>query len=68
MNGEEKIIEVSSLSKNFNDILAVDNLHLNVIPGSKKFEKCAELISVHERPAIIYTSSRRKAEEISEYL
>jgi ATP-dependent DNA helicase RecQ len=44
------------------------NLHLNVIPGSRKFEKCVELISVYKTPAIIYTSSRRKAEEISEYL
>lgn len=45
-----------------------DNLHLNVIPGSKKFEKCAELISIYKTPAIIYTSSRRKAEEINEFL
>ncbi len=45
-----------------------DNLYLNVIPGSRKFEKCAELISVYKTPAIIYTSSRRKTEEISEYL
>ncbi len=44
------------------------NLLLNVIPGSRKFEKCVELISVYKTPAIIYTSSRRKAEEISEYL
>ncbi len=45
-----------------------DNLYLNVIPGSKKFDKCVELISVYKTPAIIYTSSRRKAEEINEYL
>lgn len=45
-----------------------DNLHLNVIPGSRKSEKCVELISIYKTPAIIYTSSRKKAEEISEYL
>jgi len=45
-----------------------DNLHLNVIPGSGKKERCAELISVYKTPAIIYTSSRRKAEEITDYL
>ena len=45
-----------------------ENLHLNVLPGSKKFEKCVELISVYKTPAIIYTSSRKKTEEISEYL
>ncbi len=45
-----------------------DNLHLNVIPGSKKFEKCVELISIYKTPAIIYTSSRKKTEEITEYL
>jgi ABC-2 type transport system ATP-binding protein len=33
MSGEEKIIEVASLSKSFNEILAVDNLHLNVYRG-----------------------------------
>ena len=45
-----------------------DNLHLNVLPGTKKFEKCVELISIYKTPAIIYTSSRKKTEEISEYL
>ncbi len=45
-----------------------ENLHLNVIPGAKKFEKCVELISIYKTPAIIYTSSRKKTEEISEYL
>jgi ATP-dependent DNA helicase RecQ len=44
------------------------NLHLNVIPGSRKFEKCVELISIYKTPAIIYTSSRRKADETAEYL
>ncbi len=45
-----------------------ETLHLNVIPGTKKFEKCVELISIYKTPAIIYTSSRKKTEEISEYL
>ncbi len=45
-----------------------ENLHLHVIPGAKKFEKCVELISIYKTPAIIYTSSRKKTEEISEYL
>lgn len=45
-----------------------DNLHLNVIPGSRKSEKCVELISVYKTPAIVYTSSRKKSEEIAEYL
>ncbi len=45
-----------------------DNLHLSVITGAKKFEKCVELISIYKTPAIIYTSSRKKTEEISEYL
>jgi ATP-dependent DNA helicase RecQ len=45
-----------------------NNLHLNVITGCRKFEKCSELISVYKTPAIIYTSSRKKAEEVSEYL
>lgn len=45
-----------------------DNLRLNVIPGARKFEKCVELISIYKTPAIIYTSSRKKTEEIAEYL
>ena len=45
-----------------------ENLHLNVVTGSRKFEKCVELISVYKTPAIIYTSSRKKAEEAAEYL
>ncbi len=44
------------------------NLHLNVILTKKKNAKCLELISINKTPAIIYTSSRKKAEEISEYL
>jgi ATP-dependent DNA helicase RecQ len=45
-----------------------ENLHLNVILTRKKNEKCYELISINKTPAIIYTSSRKKAEEVSEFL
>lgn len=45
-----------------------ENLHLNVLITKKKNEKCLELLSSHKTPAIIYTASRKNAEEISEYL
>jgi ATP-dependent DNA helicase RecQ len=45
-----------------------ENLHLNVIITKKKKDKCLELISRFKTPAIIYTSSRKSAEEISEFL
>ncbi len=45
-----------------------DNLFLNVIITKKKKEKCLELISAYKTPAIIYCTSRKNAEEISEYL
>ncbi len=45
-----------------------ENLYLNTIITKKKNEKCLELLSINQTPAIIYTSSRKKAEEISEYL
>ena len=45
-----------------------DNLYLNVIITKKKKEKCLELISRYKTPAIIYTSSRKRAEEVSEFL
>ena len=45
-----------------------DNLNLNLIITRKKKEKCFELISRFKTPAIIYTSSRRSAEEVSEFL
>ncbi|OGU71413.1 MAG: hypothetical protein A2V93_00175 [Ignavibacteria bacterium RBG_16_34_14] len=45
-----------------------DNLYLNVLLTKKKNAKCLELISINKTPAIIYTSSRKKAEEIAEYL
>lgn len=44
------------------------NLHLNVITTKSKKQKCVELISRFKTPALIYTSSRKKAEEISEFL
>ena len=45
-----------------------DNLHLRVIHTKRKKEKCYELLQEINGPAIIYTSSRRKAEEAAEYL
>ena len=45
-----------------------DNLYVNVEITKKKKERCLELIHQHKFPAIIYTSSRRKTEELNEYL
>ncbi len=45
-----------------------ENLHLRVIHTKKKKEKCYELLQEINGPAIIYTSSRKKAEEAAEYL
>jgi ATP-dependent DNA helicase RecQ len=45
-----------------------DNLHLNVVLTKRKKEKCLELISQHKTPAIIYTASRKRTEEIAEFL
>ncbi len=45
-----------------------ENLELNVVITKRKKEKCLELISRHKTPAIIYTASRKRAEEISEFL
>ena len=45
-----------------------DNLSLRVIHSKRKNEKCYELLSEIKGSAIIYTSSRRKAEEAAEYL
>ncbi len=45
-----------------------DNLRLNLVITKKKKEKCFELIIRYKTPAIIYTSSRRNAEEVSEFL
>ncbi len=45
-----------------------ENLHLNVIITKQKKERCFELLNKFYTPAIIYTASRKNAEEISEYL
>jgi len=45
-----------------------ENLHLNVLLNVKKNSKVLELLSGTGGPAIIYTSSRKKAEEVSEFL
>ncbi len=45
-----------------------ENLELNVFVTKKKREKCLELISRHGTPAIIYSASRKRAEEIAEFL
>ncbi len=45
-----------------------ENLELNVVLTKKKKEKCLELITRFKTPAIIYTASRKRAEEISDYL
>jgi ATP-dependent DNA helicase RecQ len=45
-----------------------ENLHLRVIHTKKKKEKCFELLKEIHGPAIIYTTSRKKAEEAAEYL
>lgn len=45
-----------------------ENLNLNVILTKRKNEKCIELIRNFSTPAIIYTASRKKTEEISEFL
>ena len=45
-----------------------DNLFVSAEIIKKKKERCLELIHRHKSPAIIYTSSRKKAEELSEFL
>ncbi len=45
-----------------------ENLSININLTKNKKEKCLQLISQYKTPAIIYTASRRKSEEISEYL
>ena len=45
-----------------------DNLRLNVLRSSRKKEKVLELVSKNRLPAVIYTSTRKAAEELSEYL
>lgn len=45
-----------------------ENLHLNVIVSRKKNEKCLSLIKQYKTPAIIYSASRKNAEEAAEFL
>ena len=45
-----------------------DNLHLNAFITKNKKQKSLELVSHYKTPAIIYTASRKNAEEVSEYL
>ena len=45
-----------------------ENLFVNVEITKKKKERCLELVHQFKSPAIIYTSSRKKAEELAEYL
>ncbi|HCY77043.1 MAG TPA: hypothetical protein DHV28_14065 [Ignavibacteriales bacterium] len=45
-----------------------ENLFINVEITKKKKERCLELLHQFKTPAIIYTSSRKKAEELAEYL
>ncbi len=45
-----------------------DNLHLNVLFPKNKKQKCLELLRQTEGAAIIYTATRKNAEEIAEYL
>jgi ATP-dependent DNA helicase RecQ len=44
-----------------------DNLLINILITRSKKEKCLELLKQHS-PAIIYTASRKNAEEVAEYL
>ena len=45
-----------------------ENLHIRVIHTKKKKEKCLELLKEINGPAIIYTTSRKKTEEVAEFL
>jgi ATP-dependent DNA helicase RecQ len=45
-----------------------ENLNLKVLHIKKKKEKCLELLQEIKGPAIIYSASRKKAEEVAEYL
>ncbi|MFC2134778.1 RecQ family ATP-dependent DNA helicase [Bacteroidota bacterium] len=44
------------------------NLHLNILRTKHKKEQTLELIKKYETPVIIYTSTRKNAEEIAGYL
>jgi ATP-dependent DNA helicase RecQ len=45
-----------------------ENLHIRVFHTKKKNEKCLELLKEIGGPSIIYSSSRKKSEEVAEYL
>lgn len=45
-----------------------DNLRLNVLRTNRKKEKVLELVTSNRLPAVIYTSTRKGAEELSEFL
>jgi len=45
-----------------------ENLHLNVIFPKNKKQKCLELLRQNEGSAIIYTATRKNAEEVTEFL
>lgn len=45
-----------------------ENLCLNVIAAKKKNEQSLSLLRQYQTPAIIYTASRRNAEEVAEFL
>jgi len=45
-----------------------ENLFISALVTKKKKEKCFDLIRQFKTPAIIYTSSRKKTEEVSEFL
>ena len=45
-----------------------DNLFVNVEIIKKKNERCLELIRQYKSPVIIYTSSRKKAEDLTNFL
>lgn len=45
-----------------------ENLHIRVLHTKKKKEKCLELLKEINGPGIIYTTSRKKTEEVAEFL
>lgn len=45
-----------------------ENLNIRVLHTKKKKEKCLELLKEINGPAIIYTTSRKKTEEVAEFL
>lgn len=45
-----------------------DNLCLNVLHTTQKKEKCVDILKGKNQPAIIYTSTRKSAEEVADFL